>query len=54
MTGNTETLTRMYLKEWDSLSLHIANSDRPVEIDGKSLDLACILAVSRFYRPRYS
>ena len=48
MTGKTENLTRIYLREWDSLSLHIASSNKPVEIDGKSLDLACILAVSRF------
>jgi hypothetical protein len=47
MSSSPQTLTQIFLREWDSLSQHIVNSKRHFKVDGKSLDLACILAVSR-------
>ena len=52
MSRNPDTLTGVFLRECESLCRRIGNPRDPVPVDGKSLDLACILAVSRLCFPR--
>ena len=52
MSSSLDTLTKVFLREFNSLSQRLASSEETVIIDGKSLDLACIIAVSRLCYPR--
>ena len=54
MLVRSQSLTQLFLKDWESLSQHLVQSKRPFTVDGKSLDLACILAVSRLFSPSLS